>query len=138
MDLQKEGELFLAHMRSIGLAMFMFELDEDGNFDDMSMAYVWSAWQAAKAQSEKALLEQFEINNKLVEQIEKLKAKAQAVQETQQALNDRLLVKSIREHVESHIAEISVNDLFDKGWFAAMKCIENNIDMLEAQEQAND
>lgn len=30
-------------------------------------------WQAAKAQSEKALLEQFEINNKLVEQIEKLK-----------------------------------------------------------------
>ena len=31
-------------------------------------------------------------------------AKAQAVQETQQALNDRLLVKSIREHVESHIA----------------------------------
>ena len=65
-------------------------------------------------------------------------AKAQAVQETQQALNDSLLVKSIREHVESHIAEISVNDLFDKGWFAAMKCIKNNIDMLEAQEQANE
>lgn len=61
-------------------------------------------------------------------------AKAQAVPETQQALNDRLLVKSIREHVESHIAEISVNDLFDKGWLAAMKCIQNNIDMLEAQE----
>ncbi|WP_168416509.1 hypothetical protein [Acinetobacter indicus] len=65
-------------------------------------------------------------------------AKVQAVQETQQALNDRLLVKSIREHVESHIAEISVNDLFDKGWLAAMKCIKNNIDMLEAQEQTND
>lgn len=65
-------------------------------------------------------------------------AKAQAVPETQQALNDRLLVKSIREHVESHIAEISVNDLFDKGWLAAMKCIQNNIDMLEAQEPAND
>ena len=59
-------------------------------------------------------------------------AKAQAVQETQQALNDRLLVKSIREHVESHIAEISVNDLFDKGWLAAMKCIQNNIDMVDA------
>ncbi|WP_180003418.1 MULTISPECIES: hypothetical protein [unclassified Acinetobacter] len=29
----------------------MFELDEDGNFDDMSMAYAWSAWQAAKAQA---------------------------------------------------------------------------------------
>ena len=59
-------------------------------------------------------------------------AKAQAVPETQQALNDRLLVKSIREHVESHIAEISVNDLFDKGWLAAMKCIQNNIDMVDA------
>ena len=64
--------------------------------------------------------------------------KAQAVPETQQALNDRLLVKSIKEHVEGHIAEISVNDLFDKGWLAAMKCIQNNIDMLEAQEPAND
>ena len=36
----------------------------------------WCTWQAAKAKSEKALLEQFEINNKLVEQIEKLKADA--------------------------------------------------------------
>ena len=64
--------------------------------------------------------------------------KAQAVPETQQALNDRLLVKSIKEHVEGHIAEISVNDLFDKGWLAAMKCIKNNIDRLEAQESTND
>ena len=64
-------------------------------------------------------------------------AKAQAVSNTQ-ALHDRLLVKSIREHVESHIAEISVADLFDKGWLGAMKCIQNNIDMLEAQEQSND
>ncbi|WP_347452836.1 hypothetical protein [Acinetobacter thermotolerans] len=51
MDIQKEREAFLAHMRSIGSAGFMFELDEDGNFDDMSMAYAWSAWQAAKAQA---------------------------------------------------------------------------------------
>ncbi len=51
MNFQKERELFLAHMRSIGSAGFMFELDEDGNFDDMSMAYAWSAWQAAKAQA---------------------------------------------------------------------------------------
>lgn len=55
-----------------------------------------------------------------------------------QAVPDRLLVKSIREHVESHISEISVNDLFDREWLAAMKCIQNNIDMLEAQEPAND
>lgn len=66
-----------------------------------------------------------------------LAAKAKAVPNTQ-ALHDRLLVKSIKEHVESHIAEISVNDLFDKGWLAAMKCIQNNIDILEAQEPAND
>ena len=65
-------------------------------------------------------------------------AKAQAVPNAQQALHDRLLVKSIREHVESHISEISVNDLFDKGWLAAMKCIQKNIDMLELQEPAND
>ena len=65
-------------------------------------------------------------------------ATAQAVPNAQQALHDRLLVKSIREHVESHISEISVNDLFDKGWLAAMKCIQNNIDMLELQEPAND
>ena len=65
-------------------------------------------------------------------------AKAQAVPNAQQALHDRLLVKSIREHVEGHIAEISVNDLFDKGWLAAMKCTQNNIDMIEAQEPAND
>jgi len=62
-------------------------------------------------------------------------AKAQAVPNVQQALNDRLLVRSIKEQAESHIAEISVNDLFDKGWFAAMKCIQSNIDMLEAREQ---
>ncbi|MEG1232537.1 MAG: hypothetical protein RSE18_01780 [Acinetobacter sp.] len=65
-------------------------------------------------------------------------ATAQAVPNAQQALHDRLLVKSIREHVERHISEISVNDLFDKGWLAAMKCIQNNIDMLEAQEPTND
>ena len=65
-------------------------------------------------------------------------AKAQAVPNVQQALNDRLLVRSIKEQVESHIAEISVNDLFDKGWLAAMKCIQNNIDMLELQDPAND
>ena len=67
-----------------------------------------------------------------------LSSKAQAVPNVQQALNDRLLVRSIKEQVESHIAEISVNDLFDKGWLAAMKCIQNNIDMLELQDPAND
>ena len=91
-------------------SLFDYDIDSDGSviWYKAQARQLWDFWQAAKAQ---------------------------AVPETQQALNDRLLVKSIREHVESHIAEVSVNDLFDKGWLAAMKCIQNNIDMLEAQEQ---
>jgi len=96
----------------------------------------WEMWQAATTRMEILINT---LDEMLLNQGEALaQAKAQAVPETQQALNDRLLVKSIREHVESHIAEVSVNDLFDKGWLAAMKCIQNNIDMLEAQEPAND
>lgn len=82
MDIQKERELFLAHMRSIGSASFMFELDDDGNFDDMSMAYAWSAWQAAKAESHKsASLYQWEINHLAAanQQWRDYAAKAQAV-----------------------------------------------------------
>ena len=51
MDIKKEREAFLDYMRSIGAARFMFELDEYGNFDDMSMSYAWHVWQAAKAQA---------------------------------------------------------------------------------------
>lgn len=92
--------------------LFDYNLDSDGSviWYKAQARQLWDFWQAAKAQ---------------------------AVPNTQ-ALHDRLLVKSIREHVESHIAEISVADLFDKGWFAAMKCIQNDIDMLEAQEQSNE
>ena len=75
MDMQKERELFLAHMRSIGSAGFMFELDEDGNFDDMSMSYAWSAWQAAKALPEK---KQFNLDEFLAME-EKLKHKGGAI-----------------------------------------------------------
>ena len=84
-------------------------------FEDDMLNMAWEMWSSAKHS-----------------------VKAQAVPEIQQTLNDRLLVKSIREHVESHISEISVNDLFDKGWLAAMKCIQNNIAMIEAQEPTND
>ena len=84
---------------------------ENGDYKYIEIDQGWKLWQAAKAQ---------------------------AVPNAKQALHDRLLVKSIREHVEGHISEISVNDLFDKGWLAAMKCIQNNIDMLEALEPAND
>lgn len=109
-SIQKERESFEAYFKDKYPELYKDVFKEDG--DDRAIigySFAWSAWQA----------------------------KAQAVPNTQ-ALHDRLLVKSIREHVESHISEISVNDLFDKGWLAAMKCIQNNIDMLEAQEPAND
>ncbi|WP_329414118.1 hypothetical protein [Acinetobacter indicus] len=111
MDLQKERELFENHLKKMGKTdNETFSKNEDDSYQMDIIHFGWKIWQAAKAQ---------------------------AVPNTQ-ALHDRLLVKSIREHVESHISEISVNNLFDKGWLAAMKCIQNNIDMLEAQEPAND
>ena len=76
MDMQKEREAFEAWFESRYDAHFMqFALDLDLYVDKHTQT-CWEAWQAAKTQSEKALLEQFEINNKLVEQIEKLKAQA--------------------------------------------------------------
>ena len=69
MDLLKESDLFEQWW------------DDEGQYhraggDDYCKTFAWEAWIFSKAQSEKALLEQFEINNKLVEQIEKLKARA--------------------------------------------------------------
>ena len=123
MDIKKEREAF-ERLPLAELAIeseFVFYNEETNSYwpnEDFcpsdapeAMNFAWEAWQAATAQ---------------------------AVPNAQQALHDRLLVKSIREHVESHISEISVNDLFDKGWLAAMKCIQNNIDMLELQDPAND
>ena len=79
-----------------------------GWFEAVRYNTVWRAWQAAKAK---------------------------AVPNTQ-ALHDRLLVESIKDHVDSHLAESeSAIDYFDKGWFAAMRCVRHNIAMLEAQEQ---
>lgn len=109
-------ELFFYELEGRGYILQNKKWDEAKHgFEDDMLNMAWEMWSSAKHS-----------------------VKAQAVPETQQALSDRLLVKSIREHVESHISEISVNDLFDKGWLAAMKCIQNNIDMLEAQDPAND
>ena len=109
MDIEKEREAFEVHIKSTYPMGEQLAKDYGKTLCELYSSE-WQSWQAAKAQ---------------------------AVPNTQ-ALHDRLLVKSIREHVESHISEISVNDLFDKGWLAAMKCIQNNIDMLEAQEPTND
>ena len=84
-------------------------LNENGRttyFLGQESTVAWEAWQAAKA-----------------------------VPNTQ-ALHDRLLVESIKDHVDSHLTESeSAIDYFDKGWFAAMRCVRHNIAMLEAQEQ---
>lgn len=51
-DLNKEREAFIKAMKKNGCPMWMFERDEDGNFEDMTMAHSWYAWQEkAKAQA---------------------------------------------------------------------------------------
>ena len=84
MDINKEREAFLKwHYQAYLLENPEIDMQNAQYIYDYAHknVLVWqireshfTAWQAAKAQSEKALLEQFEINNKLVEQIEKLKA----------------------------------------------------------------
>lgn len=52
MDLNLELKAFIEAMKKNGCPMWMFERDEDGNFEDMGMAYAWYAWQEkAKAQA---------------------------------------------------------------------------------------
>ena len=66
-DIEKEGELFEQWWEDEG------QYHRAGG-TEYCKTFAWEAWIFSKVQSEKALLEQFEINNKLVEQIEKLKA----------------------------------------------------------------
>ncbi|ENV92363.1 hypothetical protein F937_01757 [Acinetobacter calcoaceticus ANC 3680] len=52
MDLDLELKAFMQAMKKNGCPMWMFERDEDGNFEDMTMAHSWYAWQEkAKAQA---------------------------------------------------------------------------------------
>ena len=44
-DLNKEREDFIEAMKKNGCPMWMFESNEDGNFEDMTMAHSWHAWQ---------------------------------------------------------------------------------------------
>ena len=85
MDIEKEREAFQECYKTSRDYKFYVrhEMSEKQIFEFKGGKYVvncvnhgWGMWQAAKAQAEKALLEQFEINNKLVGQIEKLKAQA--------------------------------------------------------------
>ena len=111
MNLEEERKAFFYELDGHGYTFTNMKW-LGGCFEDDMLNMAWEMWSSGKA------------------------AKAQVP--NTQALHDRLLVESIRGHVESHIAEVTVADLFDKGWLAAMKCIQNNIDMLEAQEQSND
>ena len=52
----------------VALSLF----DESSKELAAQLNYGWVMWLAAKVQAEKALLEQFEINNKLVEQMENM------------------------------------------------------------------
>ncbi|ETR94495.1 hypothetical protein M211_2239 [Acinetobacter lactucae] len=52
MDSDLELKAFIEAMKKNGCPMWMFERDEDGNFEDMTMAHSWYAWQEkAKAQA---------------------------------------------------------------------------------------
>lgn len=52
-DMNKERKVFIEAMKKNGCPMWMFERDENGNFEDMGMAYAWYAWQEkAKTQAE--------------------------------------------------------------------------------------
>lgn len=133
MDLQKElnewADLFIPHdskdfRDALELNSFhQLNVEKLLALNGVSEAYVfrkkdsWKAWYYAKYQAKHALLEQFEINNKLVEQIEELKAKAQAVQETQQALNGSKMIKERK--MASYLKNgiwIECDDYVDNSW----------------------
>lgn len=87
MDIQKEKHEYLSMLvehgaitqeqsNSLKLRSGNIELHSNSLVSSLAdcINWGWQSWLKAKKQAESALLEQFEINNKLVEQIEKLKA----------------------------------------------------------------
>lgn len=52
MNSNLELKAFIEAMKKNGCPMWMFERDEDGNFEDITMAHSWYAWrERAKAQA---------------------------------------------------------------------------------------
>lgn len=52
MNSNLELKAFIEAMKKNGCPMWMFERDEDGNFEDITMAHSWYAWrEKAKAQA---------------------------------------------------------------------------------------
>lgn len=110
----------------------------------------WSAWLKAKAKAEKALLEQFEINNKLVEQIEKLKDQAKDTERLNFLLAGEHIRTVVKRDIENDDYEVvGSHYLFTElYWIDGFDYYENTsahserdaIDkaMIEAQEQSHD
>ena len=127
MDLLKESDLFEQWW------------DDEGQYhraggDDYCKTFAWEAWIFSKAQSEKALLEQFEINNKLVEQIEKLKAKAIPDGFVWVKIYDLELLRDSA----LEIKYASLNSDSDR-IYSDIEDIQLSVErLIEAQEQSND
>ena len=145
MDIQKEKIAHEKHLLSQGVdfkylpniqynelenVYELIEWDEEYSEALNEINSSWCTWQAAKTQSEKALLEQFEINNKLVEQIEKLKA--QAVPE-----GFVLVPKEPTQELLNKMQDFFVG-AFENGLTGGQSIHCAYIAMIEAQEQAND
>ena len=119
MDIEKESDLFEQWW------------DDEGQYhraggDDYCKTFAWEAWIFSKAQSEKALLEQFEINNKLVEQVEKLKA---------QAVPDGFVV--VPEEPTERMLDSAYSSISDNLHYADLENIYKAM-IWSAQESAND
>lgn len=109
----------------------------DNHRDHYSLVFQsnqYEAWVEAKKQAETALLEQFEINNKLVEQIEKLKAKAIPDGFVWVKIYDLELLRDSA----LEIKYASLNSDSDR-IYSDIEDIQLSVErLIEAQEQSND
>ena len=133
MDIEKEKEAFEQHLTDTGLVEFSdygFSVDECDEYLHEPTQVAWDSWliglNRAKAQAEKALLEQFEINNKLVEQVEKLKA---------QAVPDGFVV--VPEEPTERMLDSAYSSISDNLHYADLENIYKAM-IWSAQEPAND
>lgn len=145
-----EKEMLNSRYVAGNISAFWDKKTQDYDIAITELRMAWHAWQAAKAQSEKALLEQFEINNKLVEQIEKLKDQAKDTERLNFLLAGEHIRTVVKRDIENDDYEVvGSHYLFTElYWIDGFDYYENTsahserdaIDkaMIEAQEQAND
>ncbi|AYA02311.1 DUF551 domain-containing protein [Acinetobacter sp. WCHAc010034] len=68
MDIELEKNAFKQVMKNLGCPLWMFELNDDGDFNDSTMAYAWCAWKA-KAES---IMQWIDINERMPEHGQKV------------------------------------------------------------------